>query len=177
MRVKEQYEPGSSGGIVPGYGLDDLAIQVWSLAEAKHFSSNLWVQTGSGAHPASCTMGTGCPFPRGMTLTTHPYLVPRSWMSRSYTFSPPCTSIGVLWDCFTKTATQTHLALPRLEVCHGWKFGPLHQLHNTGTLAKKSRCTNYIMREVTETMLRPNNMNKETAPICEVTNENMHVGK
>jgi hypothetical protein len=28
-------------------------------AEAKDFSSNLCVQTGSGAHPASCTMGTG----------------------------------------------------------------------------------------------------------------------
>jgi hypothetical protein len=27
------------------------------------FSSSLCVQTGSGAHPASCTMGTGGPFP------------------------------------------------------------------------------------------------------------------
>jgi len=26
---------------------------------------------------------------RGVTLTTHPHLVPRSWMSRSYTSSPP----------------------------------------------------------------------------------------
>ena len=38
------------------------------------------VQTGPGAHPASCTMGTGS-FPRvksgrGVTLTTHPLLVP-----------------------------------------------------------------------------------------------------
>jgi hypothetical protein len=29
------------------------------------FSSILRVQTGSGAHPASCTMGTGGPFPGG----------------------------------------------------------------------------------------------------------------
>jgi hypothetical protein len=29
------------------------------------FSSSLYVQTGSGAHPASCTMGTGGPFPGG----------------------------------------------------------------------------------------------------------------
>jgi hypothetical protein len=29
------------------------------------FSSNLCVQTVSGAHPASCTMGTGGPFPGG----------------------------------------------------------------------------------------------------------------
>jgi hypothetical protein len=29
----------------------------------KDFSSSLCVQTVSGAHPASCTMGTGGPFP------------------------------------------------------------------------------------------------------------------
>jgi len=38
------------------------------------------IQTGPGDHPASCTMGTGC-FPGvksglGVTLTTHPLLVP-----------------------------------------------------------------------------------------------------
>jgi hypothetical protein len=33
--------------------------------EAEDFSSNLWVQTGSGAHPASYIMGTGGPFPGG----------------------------------------------------------------------------------------------------------------
>jgi hypothetical protein len=31
----------------------------------KDFSSILCVQTSSGAHPASCTMGTGGPFPGG----------------------------------------------------------------------------------------------------------------
>jgi hypothetical protein len=36
-----------------------------SPAEAKDFSSILSVQTGSGAHPASWTMGTGGPFPGG----------------------------------------------------------------------------------------------------------------
>jgi hypothetical protein len=41
------------------YGLDDRAIGVRSPAGAKDFSSSLCVQTGSGAHPASCTMGTG----------------------------------------------------------------------------------------------------------------------
>jgi hypothetical protein len=50
---------------VSDYGLDDGAIGVLSLAGAKDFSSNLCVQTGSGAHPASCTMGTWGPFPRG----------------------------------------------------------------------------------------------------------------
>jgi hypothetical protein len=50
---------------VSGYGLDDRAIEVRSPAEAKDFSSSLCVQTVSGAHPASYTMGTGGPFPGG----------------------------------------------------------------------------------------------------------------
>jgi hypothetical protein len=53
----------SSGSIVSDYGLDDRAIGVRSPAGTKNFSCNLCVQTGSGAHPASCTMGTGGPFP------------------------------------------------------------------------------------------------------------------
>jgi hypothetical protein len=44
---------------VSDYGLVDRAIGVRSPAEAKDFSSSLCVQTGSGAHPASCTIGTG----------------------------------------------------------------------------------------------------------------------
>ena len=45
------------------------------------------VQTGPGAHPTSCTMDTGS-FPgvecgRGVLLTTHSLLVPRSWNSRA----------------------------------------------------------------------------------------------
>jgi hypothetical protein len=72
-----------SGSIVSDYGLDDRAIGVRSPAGTKDFSSSLCVQTGSGAHLASCTMGTGGPFPgvkrgRGVMLTTQPYLVPRS---------------------------------------------------------------------------------------------------
>jgi hypothetical protein len=55
----------SSGSIVSDYGLDNRAIGVRSQAGAKDFSSSLCVQTGSGAHPASCTMGTGGPFPGG----------------------------------------------------------------------------------------------------------------
>jgi len=49
------------------------------------------VQTGSRArppaHPASCKMGTGSfmgvKCGRGVLLTTHPLLVPRSWKSRA----------------------------------------------------------------------------------------------
>jgi hypothetical protein len=54
-----------SVSIVSGYGLDDRAIGVRSPAEAKDFSFNLCVQTGSEAHLASGTMGTGGSFPRG----------------------------------------------------------------------------------------------------------------
>jgi hypothetical protein len=83
-----------SGSIVSDYGLDDRAIGVRFPAGEKDCSSILCVQTSSVAHPASCTMGTGGPSlgvkrGRGVTLTTHPHLVPRSWMSRSYTSSPP----------------------------------------------------------------------------------------
>jgi hypothetical protein len=82
-------DPSSSVSIVSGYGLDDRAIEVLSSAGAEDFSCSLCVQTGSGAHPASCTMGTGGPFPGGVTLTSHPCLVPRSRMSRSYASSTP----------------------------------------------------------------------------------------
>jgi hypothetical protein len=57
--LSDYEEPGSSGSIVSDYGLDDRAIGVRSQAGAKNVSSNLCVQTGSGSHPASCTMGTG----------------------------------------------------------------------------------------------------------------------
>jgi hypothetical protein len=94
------YFNGSSVSIVSDYGLDDRAIGVRSPAGGKDYSSSLCVQTGSEAHPASCKMGTGCLFPgakrgRGVTLTTHPHLVPRSRMSRSYTSSPPKRHHGV----------------------------------------------------------------------------------
>jgi hypothetical protein len=55
----------SSVSIVSDYGLDNRAIGVRSPAGAKDFSSSFCVQTGSGAHPASCTMGTEGPFPGG----------------------------------------------------------------------------------------------------------------
>jgi hypothetical protein len=51
---------------VSDYGLDDRANGVRSPAGAKDFSSSLCLQTGSGAHPGSCTMGTGGPFPGGI---------------------------------------------------------------------------------------------------------------
>jgi hypothetical protein len=93
-------EMDSSVGIVSGYGLDDRVIEVRFPAEVADFSSSLCVQTGSGAHPASCTLDTGGPFSelkhgRGVTLTTHLHLMPRTRMSRSYGSSPPKRLHGV----------------------------------------------------------------------------------
>jgi hypothetical protein len=66
--------PGSSVGIANDYGLDGPEIESrWGA----RFSAP--VQTGPGAHPASCKMGTGS-FPgvkygRGVLLATRPLLV------------------------------------------------------------------------------------------------------
>ena len=66
---------GSSICIVTGYGLDGSGDRIPVTAR---FSAP--VQIDPGAHPASCTVGTGS-FPgvksgRGVTLTPHPLLVP-----------------------------------------------------------------------------------------------------
>ena len=100
--------PGSSVGTATGYGLDGPGIQSrWGA----RFSAP--VQTGPGAHPASCTMGTG-PFPgvksgRGVTLTPHPLLVPWPWNSRAIPLLPlwavrPVQDISA-W-------TRVHFSLP-----------------------------------------------------------------
>jgi hypothetical protein len=55
----------SSVSIVTDYGLDDWMIRVWILVETWNFSLQHCAQTGSGAHPASCPVGTGGSFPEG----------------------------------------------------------------------------------------------------------------
>jgi hypothetical protein len=80
--------PDSSVGIATGYVLDGPGIESqWG----RDFSAP--VQIGPGAHPASCTMGTGSflgvESGRGVTLTPHPLLVPRSKNSvELYIYSP-----------------------------------------------------------------------------------------
>ena len=86
MKLHQPSGPGSSVGIGTGYGLDGPGIE----SRGARFSAA--VQTGPGAHPASCTMGTGS-FPgvkrgRGVTLTPHPLLVPWSWKSRAIPLLP-----------------------------------------------------------------------------------------
>jgi len=76
------FGPGSIVSTATGYWLDGSGIE--SRLGAR-FSAP--VQTGPGAHPSFCTMGTGS-FPevksgRGVTLTPHPLLVPWSWKSRA----------------------------------------------------------------------------------------------
>jgi len=70
-----------SFGIATGYGLDGPGIE--SRWGARFFAP---VQTGPGAHPAACTMGTrslpGVKSGRDVTLTPHPFLVPWSWKGR-----------------------------------------------------------------------------------------------
>jgi hypothetical protein len=80
--------PDSSVGIATRHGLDGPGIQSQWGRDFPH----LLIQTGPGAHPASCTMGTGS-FPgvksgRGVTLTPHPLLVPWSWKSRAIPLLP-----------------------------------------------------------------------------------------
>jgi hypothetical protein len=75
--------PGTSVSTVSNYGLDEWAIEVRSLAEAKRFYFSLYVQNGPGAHPASCPMGTRGPFHRGKAwpgcdTEQSPHLVQRS---------------------------------------------------------------------------------------------------
>jgi hypothetical protein len=52
---------GSSVGIVINYELDDRG-SIPDRAKGFFFSSSSCVQTGSGAHPVSYTVGTWCPF-------------------------------------------------------------------------------------------------------------------
>ena len=70
--------PGSVVGKANGYGLDGPGIESrWGGRDFPHLS-----RPALGAHPASCTMGTGS-FPgvksgRCVTLTPYPLLVPCS---------------------------------------------------------------------------------------------------
>ena len=78
---------GSSVGIATDCGMDSPGIEFrWG----RDFPP---VQTGPGAHPASCKMGTGS-FPgvkwgRGVLLITHPLLLPLPWKSRAILLPTP----------------------------------------------------------------------------------------
>ena len=108
--------PGSVVGIATGYGLGGPGIE--SRWEAR-FSAP--VQTGPGAHPASCTMGTGS-FPgvksgRGVTLTAHPVPVPWSRKSRAIILLPlwAVRSVQSLSAC-----TRVHLTSTFFTFISNW---------------------------------------------------------
>jgi hypothetical protein len=76
---------GSSVSLVSYYGLDDRAIDVRSPASVSR------PDLRPTQPPVQWVLGVLSPGVKrgwGVTLTTHPNLLPRSWMSRSYT-SPP----------------------------------------------------------------------------------------
>ena len=109
----------SSVGTATGYGLDGPGIESRWGRDFPPF------QTGSGAHPASCTIGTvffrGVKNGRGVTLNPHPLLVPRSWKNRAIPLLPlwAVRPVQSLIAC-----TSVHLTLPYLftQFFDRWKL-------------------------------------------------------
>ena len=98
-------------------------LNKWA-GECSRYSNRLWpgwsgdripvgtrfsapVQTSPGAHPASCTKGTGfflgVKSGRGLTLTLHPLLVPWSWKSRVI----PLLPLWAIWPVQSLSACTT----------------------------------------------------------------------
>jgi hypothetical protein len=81
---------------------------------------------GHSRPPVQWVPGVLCPGVKrglGRDADHSPDLVRRSWRSRSYTSSPPCASIAMLWDCFTwRSATGDSHLQDRCEkyVCVVW---------------------------------------------------------
>jgi hypothetical protein len=89
---------GSSGSIVSDYGLDDRGSipdrgrGFFILASA---SRPALVPTQTPIQWVPGVLSPGIKRGRSVTLTTHPHLVPKLSMSRSYTSSPPSMPHGV----------------------------------------------------------------------------------
>jgi hypothetical protein len=104
-------------------------------------------------------LSPGLKLGRGLTLTNHPRLVPRSRMSRSYTFSPPSASVecggnalGLVYEHYSQTAAI--LSEPSLH--EEWKVlkgrermvigkclgdtTALRSLHTSQSVSLASRC-------------------------------------
>jgi hypothetical protein len=90
----------SSVSIVSDYGLDERTIGVRFTAGQRIFPLTSVSRSALRPTQPRVQLGTGGLFPRkkrgrGVTLTTHPHLVPRSRMSCSYASSPPKRHYGV----------------------------------------------------------------------------------
>ena len=125
--------PGSVDGIATGYGLDGPVIESrWGARFSAPF------HTGPGAHPASCTMGTGS-FPeeksdRGVTLAPHPFLVSWSRKGRAIPLLPlwavrpvqslrACTRVHFTFFFPSyKTAKWNICHVPTIHLTLYWRF-------------------------------------------------------
>jgi len=97
------------------------------------------VQTGSGAHPASCTMGTGF-FPgvksgQDVMLTPHPLLVPWSRKGRAIPLLPlwavrpvqsisACTTVHFTFTRLKKLRRSTYLTDAGFKSANSPSSGP-----------------------------------------------------
>jgi hypothetical protein len=81
-------------GIALGYGLDDRGSRVRFPAGVGNFSLHHRVQNGSGAHPASCRMGTRGSFPGVKRPGREADHSPPS--SAGYTSTPPVRLHGAV---------------------------------------------------------------------------------
>jgi hypothetical protein len=82
---------------------------VWVPAGAGNFSLRHRIQTGSGTHPASNSVGTRDSFPGGKSSRpNHSHLAPRSRMLWDI---PPLTQYAFMAWCSVKTQGQIYLYL------------------------------------------------------------------
>jgi len=114
-------------------------------AEARYSAP---VQTGCGAHPASCTVGTGS-FPgvksgRGVALTPHPLLVPWSRKSSAVPLLPlwavrPLQSLRACTNVHFTLSFVTYLAFDKGGIfCHSEDLASWYIL-----IIIPTRCTNW----------------------------------
>jgi len=88
------------------------------------------VQAGPGAHPASCTMGTGSflgvKSGQGMMLTPHPLLVLWSRKGRAI----PLLPLWAVWPVQSLSAcTSVHFTLHTLKIEHKYCIPQMAKLH------------------------------------------------
>jgi hypothetical protein len=83
-----------------GYSVTVTTTSQWEL---DHILINFYMRDHEAQPPIQWVPGAlspGVKRGRGVTLTTHPHLVPRLRMSRNYTSSPLKHLHGVKWDSF-----------------------------------------------------------------------------
>jgi hypothetical protein len=112
--------PGSSVTIVTGYGLDGPGIE--SRWEARFLTP---VQTGPGAHPASCTMGTGS-FPGG-----------KERPGRDAEPSPPSSAVVIKGKSYASTPPMGRTACTEPQCLYK---DDLYFIHKTACVKNVVKC-------------------------------------